>query len=106
MSQAILLLYMLKASCLKKSTQICYGNAVQVFNPLNDHYLFESLYQKGVITYIYLEICNHVNLKIKFFYKLLRKFVYKFKKKSKTNGVWFKLAFEEYFPSKGPPMST
>lgn len=70
------------------------GNAVQIFNPSNEHYLFESFDQNGTITYIYLEVYNHTNIKTKF------------KKKSKTNGVWFKLALEEYFPYKGPPVTT
>ena len=71
------------------------GNAVQVFNPSNEHYLFESFDDNGTITYIYLEVYNHkANTKTKF------------KKKSKTNGVWFKLALEEYFPYKGPPVTT
>ncbi len=69
------------------------GNAVQIFNPSNEHYLFESFDQNGTITYIYLEVYNHTNTKTKF------------KKKSKTNGVWFKLGLEEYFPYKGPPVT-
>jgi len=68
------------------------GNVPQVFNPLHEHYLFESFAYNGTITYTYLEVPNH------------RKFKRIFTRKLKTDSVWFKLALEEYFPSKGPPL--
>ncbi|MFX0083813.1 MAG: hypothetical protein ACFE94_18845 [Candidatus Hodarchaeota archaeon] len=74
--------------------QVQLGDALQVFNPSNDHYLFESFDQNGAITYIYLEVYNHFASKVKS------------KKSSKASGVWFKLALEEFFPSKGPPVTT
>lgn len=70
------------------------GNVTRVFNPLNEHYLFESFARNGTTTYTYLEVHNH------------SKFKSRLVKKSKTNGVWFKLALEEFFPSKGPPLVT
>ena len=72
--------------------QVHLGNVTPIFNPLCEHYLFESFALNGTLTYTYLEAHNH------------NKFKRGILKKTKANGVWFKLALEEFFPSKGPPL--
>jgi hypothetical protein len=72
--------------------QIQLGKASQVYNPLNDHYLFESFADNGNIGYTYIEVYNHVDS------------IFKNTRKLRSNNMWFELTHQEFFPTKGPPV--
>ncbi|KKK48337.1 hypothetical protein LCGC14_3146120, partial [marine sediment metagenome] len=71
--------------------QVQLGNAPQIFNPLNDHYVFEFLDELGTVVYAYLEVHNLKNR---------RKSDIKIRK---NVGVGCNLTLGSYYPSKGPP---
>ena len=73
--------------------QVCLGKSSPIHNPLNDHYLFESLAKNGTMSFTYIEVFNRLES------------IHKRVKKSKTNDIWFELTHQEFFPFKGPPLS-
>ena len=71
--------------------QVQLGNAPQIFNPLNDHYVFEFLDELGTVVYAYLEVHNlknkrESNIRVR-----------------KNVGVGCNLTLGSYYPGKGPP---
>ncbi|MFX0029861.1 MAG: hypothetical protein ACFE8B_11665 [Candidatus Hermodarchaeota archaeon] len=73
--------------------QICLGKSSPVHNPLNEHYLFESLADNGTMSYTYIEVYNQLES------------IHKRVRKSRTNELWFELTHQEFYPFKGPPLS-
>ena len=71
--------------------QVQLGNAPQIFNPLNDHYVFEFLDELGTVGYAYLEVHNLKNRR-------------KSDIKIRQNvGVECNLTLGSYYPGKWPP---
>ena len=71
--------------------QVQLGNAPQIFNPLNDYYIFEFLDELGTVGYAYLEVHNlenkrESNIRVR-----------------KNVEVGCNLTLGSYYPSKGPP---
>jgi hypothetical protein len=73
------------------SISIQIGNAKDIFNPSNDHYLLNATDEINNVTLGYLEVPNTP--------KKLKSI-----KKSRYNkSVWFNLILGEYYPNKDPP---
>ena len=72
--------------------QLHLGTINSVYNPLNDHYLFESFADNGNIGYTYVEVYNH------------HEPIFRNIRKLRSNDMWFELTHQEFFPSKGPPI--
>ncbi len=79
---------------LPEVVQIELGNAPQIFNPLNEHYIFEFLDEFGASVCAYLEVLNHEN---GLEFKTVET------KENEALGVVCNLTLGHYFPIKGPP---